>query len=227
MNNKLKIIFSSILLFVVLLMLFFNKISSLEILKNTSLNDDSKIQMIFNKLDYKDGLLNYSINDNKIDINYELEIYNYKTLEYNASILFYLINNLEQVSYKVNDNNYVFERNKIEKIYNNFDDIKIKDIDKRYKGDYFDKIYLGNIDGQINLFDISDLCLEEYVEIYRDDKSIYYVTCSAIDDIILVKGNEQYGIIEALKKEIVTIDQLFETNLKIKVTGINDENISE
>ena len=222
MKNKLKIIVVGILLLISFILLYNNHNLNLEVFKNTNLDDNNKIEKILGLLDYGKSLENFELTDDFLNINYNIEMYNYKTLEKNASILFYLINDLKVVNYKIDEEEYSFSYDKVSLIYNNFDKIKITDINKRYTDKNFENTYLGNIGGKIDLFDISDICLTEYIEAYRDNEYIYYITCSSLDDIIVVIDKDEYKLQDALEQEKLEINDLFDTNVDIKKESLKD-----
>lgn len=221
MKKNIKIILAGLLLIICLFIFSLNKNISLEMLKNTNLSDNKKIETILKKIDYGNSEFEFSVKSNKIIINYNIEFFDYKTLEKNSSILFYLLNDLDEIEYSMNDGNYIFYDSKIENIYEDFSNITIKTINKRYDTEYFSYIYLGNINGNIDIFDTSDLCLENYLELYRDDNYIYYITCSDINDVIVVDSGKEFTLLEALDKKIILVDDLFDTNIKIKKDGID------
>ena len=76
----------------------------------------------------------------------------------------------------------------------------------------------------VDLFDLSDLCIEEYKEFYEDDNYKYYITCSSLDDIIVIVDNESYKLIDALNNDVISIDDLFKINVKLKKETKNNEN---
>lgn len=228
MSNKLKIILMSISVVFAIVTIKLNTNSNLEIFKGTNLENYDRVDKVLKLIDYGKILQSVENLNDSLIINYDTEIFNYKTLEKNASILFYLLNDLKVITYKINNEIYSFDYDKIALIYNNFDNINISDINNRYKSKYFSSIYLGNINGQIDLFDTSDICLENYIELYQDKEFVYYITCSDIDDIIVVADNKEYKLHDALKLNIIQIDDLFDTNIKIKKDGLDRyENISE
>lgn len=225
-NNRIKIIIIGILSVVSLLFVIQNNENNLELFKNTSLNDNKKIDKLLHLLDYGKNEFVFDIKDGSLNIDYSIEIFNYKTLEKNASILFYLIDGLNTINYQINDANYTFTYDKISLIYDGYNDGDINLINDRYKDEKFSNLYLGNINGKIDLFDTSDLCLDNFLELETTDEYIYYITCSSIDSIIVVMDDIEYGLLSALENNLIQIDDLFETNLKISRRSVKDENIS-
>ncbi len=222
MNNKSKIILCCILIILYITLIFYN--NNIKVFKNTKLNETNKIEKILKKLDYGNNDFSFDIFHNTLNIKYNVELYNYKTLEKNSSYLFYLVNDLENINFNIDEIEYSFNYNDISLIYNNFKKFKISDIEKRYNDKNFKNLYLGNINGNVDLFDLSDLCIEEYKEFYEDDNYKYYITCSSLDDIIVVVDNESYKLIDALNNDVISIDDLFKINVKLKRETKNNEN---
>lgn len=222
MNNKSKIILGCILIILYITLIFYN--NNIEVFKNTKLNETNKIEKILKKLDYGNNDFSFDISHNTLNIKYNVELYNYKTLEKNSSYLFYLVNDLKNINFNIDEIEYSFNYNDISLIYNNFKKFKISDIEKRYNDKNFKNLYLGNINGNVDLFDLSDLCIEEYKEFYEDDNYKYYITCSSLDDIIVVVDNESYKLIDALNNDAISIDDLFKINVKLKKETKNNEN---
>lgn len=222
MNNKSKIILGCILIILYITLIFYN--NNIKVFKNTKLNETNKIEKILKKLDYGNNDFSFDISHNTLNIKYNVELYNYKTLEKNSSYLFYLVNDLENINFNIDEIEYSFNYNDISLIYNNFKKFKISDIEKRYNDKNFKNIYLGNINGNVDLFDLSDLCIEEYKEFYEDDNYKYYITCSSLDDIIVIVDNESYKLIDALNNDVISIDDLFKINVKLKKETKNNEN---
>lgn len=224
MINKLKIILPSILIIIVTFVIFNSKNFSLNLFKNTDLSDIESIKKILKKLDYGEEDFSFKTLNKTLIVDYDIELYNYKTLEKNTSYLFYLINDLENIVFNIDEVKYNFNYNNISLIYNGFKKTKISDIEKRYNNKNFNNVYLGNINGNIDLFDSSDLCIEEYKEFYEDDNYKYYITCSSLDDVIVVIDNESYKLVDALNDKKFSIDDLFKINVKLKKEVKNNEN---
>ena len=224
MINKLKIILPSILIIIVTFVIFNSKNFSLNLFKNTDLSDIESIKKILKKLEYGEENFSFETLNKTLIVDYDIELYNYKTLEKNTSYLFYLINDLENIVFNIDETKYSFNYNNISLIYNGFKKTKISDIEKRYNNKNFNNVYLGNINGNIDLFDSSDLCIEEYKEFYEDDNYKYYITCSSLDDVIVVIDNESYKLVDALNDKKFSIDDLFKINVKLKKEVKNNEN---
>lgn len=224
MINKLKIILPSTLIIIATFVIFNSKNFSLNLFKNTDLSDIESIEKILKKLDYGEENFSFETLNKTLIVDYDIELYNYKTLEKNTSYLFYLINDLENIVFNIDETKYSFNYNNISLIYNGFKKTKISDIEKRYNNKNFNNVYLGNINGNIDLFDSSDLCIEEYKEFYENDNYKYYITCSSLDDVIVVIDNESYKLVDALNDKKFSIDDLFKINVKLKKEVKNNEN---
>ena len=99
MNNKSKIILCCILIILYITLIFYN--NNIKVFKNTKLNETNKIEKILKKLDYGNNDFSFDISHNTLNIKYNVELYNYKTLEKNSSYLFYLVNDLENINYNI------------------------------------------------------------------------------------------------------------------------------
>jgi hypothetical protein len=201
-------------------------INKLEQYKETYVSDKNTVSEILDNLDSKNHMIDFSISSNlkpfSITINYTDSIDNtlYKTMEEDAAILFNLIKDVELVSYYMNDQTYNFYYEDINKIYD--DSIKNKplsEIKLRYKTGLFNDpyvTYLGNIDGIYELFDESTFCSGEVEVVAEDDNYYYSLSCTQIDYLYLVdKSDNKYYIRSAIQDNVVSIQQLLKTNLKI------------
>lgn len=220
MKNHFKLILSSLLLVILIIFFISNNNANLEIYKNTNIADKKKIESIIKKIDLKDGYKKIEIEENKLIVNYEIDYFDYKTLEKNASYLFYLINDLSDIEFNIGEEKFIFSYEYINKIY---EKINIKNIKKRYDSKYFLYLYLGNINGKIDVFDKSENCLENYEKLYEDDNYSYYITCSSVDDVVVVIDNEEFKLKDAIEDK-VDINDLFNVNLKIEKRKKNEDN---
>lgn len=209
------------LLIVMSLIFYSTNGSSLELFKETKLNEKTVVKKILEKIDQGENLKEFSISNNILNVSYDLEYVKYEILEKNSSILFYLIEDLDELNFSLNDEKFSFNRDEIEKIYRSFEAIDIKFINNRYENILFENTYLGNIDGVYDVFDVSELCLEKMEQIYQDDNFAYYISCSSLNDLILVSSNKQYKLADALEQKMITIDDLFKTSIKISKVGLD------
>jgi hypothetical protein len=190
--------------------------TSLENYKNTYLVETSKIETILKKLEYKEYLGSIKTNENGITINYDMESYEYHNLEKNSAILFYLINDLKETNFIIADETINFKKEDILKI---FKKLSLKGIEVRYKGKNFEKMYLGNINGKYDVFDYSDICLQNKVEIYQDEEFTYYASCTSAENLHVVSKEKNYNLTEALEEKIITITDLEQVRLTIIKEG--------
>lgn len=220
MKKNFKLILSCLLLIILIIFFICKNNVNLEIYKNTNITDKKKIESIIKKLDLKEGYKNIEIEENKLIVNYEIDYFDYKTLEKNASFLFYLINDLSDIKFNIGEEKFNFSYEYINKIY---EKINIKNIKKRYDSKYFSYLYLGNVNGKIDFFDKSENCLENYEKLYEDDNYSYYITCSSVDDVIVVIENEEFKLKDAVEDK-VDINDLFNINIKIEKREKNENN---
>ena len=220
MKKNFKLILSCLLLVILIIFFICKNNVNLEIYKNTNITDKKKIESIIKKLDLKEGYKNIEIEGNKLIVNYEIDYFDYKTLEKNASYLFYLINDLSDIEFNIGEEKFIFSYEYINKIYKK---INIKNIKKRYDSKYFSYLYLGNVNGKIDFFDKSENCLENYEKLYEDDNYSYYITCSSVDDVIVVIENEEFKLKDAVEDK-VDINDLFNINIKIEKREKNENN---
>lgn len=220
MKKNFKLILSCLLLVILIIFFICKNNVNLEIYKNTNITDKKKIESIIKKLDLKEGYKNIEIEENKLIVNYEIDYFDYKTLEKNASFLFYLINDLSDIKFNIGEEKFNFSYEYINKIYKK---INIKNIKKRYDSKYFSYLYLGNVNGKIDFFDKSENCLENYEKLYEDDNYSYYITCSSVDDVIVVIENEEFKLKDAVEDK-VDINDLFNINIKIEKREKNENN---
>ncbi len=218
---KNKIIIATLLILTLIIVSINQNKTDLQIYKNTKINDEVKIKKILKKLEYSKELKNIKIENKVLNIDYNVEIYTYKNFEKNASYLFYLIKDLNEVVINLESEKYTFSKKNIESIYEKFD---LKNIDKRYEQKEFKKyVYLGHINSNINIFDKSDLCLTKYEKLYEDEKSEYYITCSSLENTIAIIDGKEYSFKETINKQI-DINDLYDTNLKIEKRDKSENN---
>lgn len=218
---KNKIIIASLLIIILIVVSINQNKTNLQIFQNTKITEENKINKILKKLEYNKELKNVKIDNKTIIIDYDVEIYKYKDFEKNASDLFYLVKDLEEVKINLENENYIFTRKNIESIYEKFN---LENIDKRYKKKEFkDYVYLGHINSNINIFDKSDLCLTKFEKLYEDENYEYYITCSSIENTIAIIDGKEYPFKDTINKQI-DIEDLNDTNLKIEKREKNENN---
>jgi len=209
--------------------LYRSNITTLEDYQDSYISDNSAVGNIINKIYSGDYLEEFSLDIEEpygVIINYKEDIYGdiYRYLEEDALILFKLIKNIDYVKFNIDNKTYEFNSQYINNIYENIKEIELDDITLRYKSDYFsDFTYLGHID-KYDIFDTSTICSNDKNIIYSDTNYNYYVRCSSIENLYLVNEETKIKLTTALGKNIINIDNLFNTNLKISKENINEIN---
>ena len=190
---------------------------SINNVKNISLNGNM-VKEVLNTLYSKDYYDDYNIqkNPNIININYKNDgVVIYKYLEEDASIIFNTFEKVDIVSFTVDDKVYEFDYSNINMIYKDIKKISISDIKNRYESsDFEDYEYLGNINGEYDIFDISESCTTSLEKIYEDEFANYMVSCASVDKLI-VTGKKEESLIDALKNKDILIEDLYKTNIKL------------
>lgn len=148
------------------------------------------------------------------------EIFNeYKIMEKDSAVLLRLITSLDIVTFNYKNKTYKFDKVYFEKIYEkSIKDISIEKIMERYKNNYFlndSYIYLGNIYGSYDVFNIDNSCTEKIEVIYEDDKNRYALNCS--EEFLVVNQNKQYAIKELLDKDLIKIEDIINLGVNINV----------
>lgn len=210
--------------------LYQTKTNNLNQYQDSQVGDNSAIGNIISNIYSGDYMESFSLATDSIPygviINYKNDTYSdiYMNLEQDALILFKLVNNIDYVEFKVNDNVYQFDSKYVADIYRNIKDIKLEDINSRYDSEYFERFtYLGHVD-KYDIFDMSTTCGMEKNIIYSNSEYNYYVECSDIDAIYLINGNIKKKLKTALKQNEVNVESLFHINLQISKESINETN---
>ena len=201
-------------------------IEKLEKFRGSIYTDSPSVDNIINIINQDENILDYSVTDSNnvqsILMNYKdvSAVNYYAELEEEATILFNLINDLDIITFNMNDKEYSFYYSEINKIYSgSLALINVDYIKKYYRNPIFndnDTTYLGNVNGIYNLIDQSTLCSEELAVIYEDANYIYSLSCSQIDYLFLItKTNEKILLKEAFDQKLITINDLLKTNLYI------------
>lgn len=186
--------------------------------KEVHIEDGKEIANYLDTLKEPGNIKTHSIalNPNTLKITYEDGIYSdyYKHLEQNAALLFNKITDLNIITFDINDGAYVISLNQIKTIFNG--EITTEKIEKRYTNNNFTSfIYIGNIKGQYDLFDKSDECGITYLPIFEDSNYIYQIICSSADQLYAISEFETIKLKDALEQGKITVDELFQTELKI------------
>lgn len=210
--------------------LYERKTSDLDNYQDSYIGDNSAIGNIISETYSNDYLKNFELDTDKepygIIINYKDDTYGdiYKNIEEDALIFFKLVNNIDYVQFKINNNNYIFDKEYVEQIFKDINEIEINDIYSRYDNENFEKFtYIGHIN-KYDIFDVSTTCGMDKNLIYSDSNYNYYVKCSDINALYLISGNSKKKLKTALEQKEISVDALFQTNLKISKEDINEIN---
>ena len=140
---------------------------------------------------------------------------NYKELEHDASILFSLVKEINNVTFKNGLVNYTFKFNDYNKLYQNIKTIDLDQITNRLENMPNNKVYLGNVGGNYDLFDKSDVCEYNDFIIYENDYFTYNLKCSNVELIEVVRNDYSYKLMEALNSKLFTAEDLLDKNMNI------------
>lgn len=213
-NNKKTLIFLMLfsfpyLLFVPSKLLIKSEYNSLDDYRGTVIANKTNVANILTFLETKKYMTSYVL-ETSVEP-FTLNIYlkdindNHQLLfEKDASLIFNIINDVNEVIFHYNDKNYVYTINSINAIYKNVKKKSLVEIADRYKESKFlDYNYLGNVKGY-DIFDESEFCELEKQYLFSYFNSNYYLNCASLDEIILYKNKEKINIKEAMEKEILT-----------------------
>lgn len=210
--------------------LYESKTNSLNDYQDTYIGDNSAVGGIISNIYSGEYLDSFSLDTKElpygITINYKEKEYGdiYSYLEKDSLILFKLINNVDYVEFNVGDNTYKFDKRYVKNIFEDINDITIEEINSRYNNKYFEEFtYLGHI-SEYDIFDTSTTCRMDKNLLYENTSFKYYIKCSDIDYLYLVNGDKKKKLKTALEENIIKIDELFQTNLKIIEEDINETN---
>jgi hypothetical protein len=158
MNRKIVLLLIPVLLIAVTLLLLFPNHKLIDY-KNSSL-DIKTVNSILKYGELYDKYENVTIDNLNINIDLVSGLYtnNYKKLEYDASILFSLIKDINKVTFSNDSNTYIFEFATYDKLFNVVKNADLSTLKSRLDNMSTDKIYLGNINGIYDLYDKSEAC---------------------------------------------------------------------
>ncbi|MBE6144372.1 MAG: DUF4825 domain-containing protein [Firmicutes bacterium] len=200
---------------------FYNTGQNLEKHSGVYIGDNSEVGSIISDIYSGKYMENFELDTKEepygVIINYKnnMNNHNYQDLEKDTLILFKLIDNISYVEFKINSKSYYFDKEYVSNIYEDIKRQTLRDIDSRYDSKYFKQFtYLGRIN-EYDLFDTSTTCGMEKKEIYSDGEYSYLVECSDIKLLYLVSDDKKIKVITALDKDIIKVDDLFKTGLKI------------
>ena len=206
--------------------------SNLDDFRGTLAKDKTSITQIMKNLSLTEIISSYTL---VTDVEpYTLNIYledieagYIKNFEMDASTIFLLVKDINEIVYHYNNLTTTYDINKINSIYGNIKNISLVDLEMRYGGKEFEKYtYLGRL-GEYDVFDESDFCEETEQLIYEENDMNYYISCTKPEDIKLYdNGLRITSLKKALKEKKITVQQLLDSDLVISITGneVDDEN---
>lgn len=139
----------------------------------------------------------------------------YKELEHDVSLLFSLVKEIDLVTFKSGETSYSFKFVDYDKIYQNIKNIDLNLIKNRLNNMPNNKVYLGNINGTYDLYDMSEVCEYNDFIIYENDFFKYNLKCSNVELIEVVKDDASYKLMEALSNNLFNAEDLLNKNMNI------------
>ena len=195
------------------------KFKTLDDYRNTTIENNDKIKTILNKLEVGEYISSYTTQK---EYPYIIKIYienldfDYQIMfEKDASILFNLINETKQVIFTKDGKDYTYKIDDINNIFKNIKKINIKEIEKRYEDSNFSNYtYLGRIK-EYDVFDTSEVCELEHQLLFEYNDIKYYLSCSKLEKIIFYGNNKNINIKDALKKNLISYEDIIESNIDL------------
>lgn len=179
---------------------------------------DSRIENVIYYTPIAGYLKDYKIEGDtlilNIDNSEEYVYIPYYQLEESSALIFNIVRDVKMVLINMNEKNYVFSFDYINKIYKDVYSYKNINILNRYKDNNFqDYEYFGHVNGY-DIFDFSTSCTGIKQDLYEDNEYKYKVECSSVDELYLVNGSK-VKIKDALNNKLIAIEELNDTNLKL------------
>lgn len=231
-KNKLLIIPIIILMFPYIYFVPSNKViktdfNSLSDYKGTNIANKSKIKTILKYLETTDYINSYIIDTSREP--YTLKIYiqnldfDYQILfEKDASVIFNLVDEVNEIIFYKDGKNYRYTINYINSIFNDVKKLSLDKIYERYSDSKFDDYtYLGRV-GSYDLFDISEYCELESQLIFENDNYEYYLSCTKIEQVVLYDKKTSINIKDAILNNIISYDDLLNSNIDFIKKEIED-----
>lgn len=184
--------------------------------KHTTIENNVKIKKLLASLDIKEYMTSYTVANDTIKIYINSKDFDYQVLfEKNASILLNLIDESKKIVYSIDDKNYNYDLNTINKIFGDVKKKSINDIEKRYKDEYFeDYTYLGRIN-EYDVFDTSEICELEHQLLFKYKETEYYLSCTKLEKVLLINSSTSTNIKEAINKNVISYEDIIESNLDL------------
>ena len=208
------------LMFVPSNLLIKTEYKSLDDYRGTLISNKTNVVSILNYLETKKYITSYVL-ETKVEP-YTLNLYlkdiedNHQILfEKDASLVFNIIDDVNEVIFHYNDRKYVYTINSINAIYKNIKKKSLVQISERYEDSKFsDYNYLGNVNGY-DVFDQSEFCELEKQYLFTYFNSNYYLNCASLNDIILYKGKGKLNIKDALNDEIIKPSDIMNSSIDV------------
>lgn len=193
-----------------------NKNKVIDLLKYIEKSDSISSYVI--DIHAKPYILNLYMND--MEDNHQV------IFEKNAAILFNLIDDIDEVNFYLDGKKYNYTTNSLNAIFKNIRKKEISDVYDRYKDERFENYnYLGHIT-DYDVFDVSEFCELEHQLLFTTQDTEYYMSCTAMEQILLYKGKESIDIKKALDQGIITSKNILDStiDLIIKEVQENEDN---
>ena len=196
--------------------------NNIEDFKGTIMGNKSDVVTILKYLSVSDSVSSYVLDThvepytitlymNPIDIKY------LEKFELDASTIFNLINDVNEVKYIMGDNTYKYSLNDINKIFGDVKDEKLSEIFNHYSDNKFNTYtYLGMV-GRYKAFDTSEVCEEVLQKLFVYNNVTYYLECSSLDSVILYdKAGDSVKLKDALNKKLINEKDVLDSFLKVE-----------
>lgn len=205
--------------------------SNLDDFYGTIMKDDKTINELIKKLAISENITSYFLETKKEP--YTMHIYvedikEYrKSFEMDASIMFYLIKDINEIKYHMNEQSYTYTINDINDIYGNVEKKELLEINERYTNKEMKEYhYLGRL-SEYDVFNKKKETKQLPQLLINYKETNYYIECSDINNIIAIKNGKYYKLIDLFKNKKIRIDDLAKSQLEFIVTGeVEDENIN-
>lgn len=194
---------------------------SLEDYRGTIISNKTNVSTILKYLETSKFMTSYVLETQSEP--YTVNIYlkdiigNYQILfEKDASVIFNIIDDVNEVVFHYNGSKYVYTINSINLIYKDVKELSLVDIAKRYKDDKFNEyIYLGNVKG-FDVFDVSEFCELDNQYLFSYFNVRYYLNCTSLDEIILYKKSEKINIKDAIDNNVINAEEIMQSVIDVK-----------
>lgn len=199
--------------------------SNLEDYRGITIQNKTKVTKLLKYIEAKDFISSYVIDTHAKP--YILDLYmsdmedNHQIIfEKDAAILFNLIDDIDEVIFHFNEKKYSYTLNRINTIFKDVTKKKISDIYDRYKDEKFENYtYLGHVT-DYDIFDVSEFCELEHQLLFSIEDTEYYMSCTAMEQILLYKGKNKINIKDALNENIITESDILNSTIDLIIKGV-------